>query len=136
MNQKALELNLMNTTFADPSGLSAGNVSSVGDLFQLVNYIYKQKPFIFDVTAKRNSFGLQPNDEFGELLNFNQFGDQDYFVGGKVGETIAAKQTSVSLHNLKIGGQERVLALILLGSEDRTADIETLLAFVAEQYGR
>ena len=38
MNEKAIELGLESTTFADPSGLNAANVSSAYDLSRLISY--------------------------------------------------------------------------------------------------
>ncbi len=38
MNEKAVELGLQNTTFADPSGLNANNVSSAFDLSHLITF--------------------------------------------------------------------------------------------------
>ena len=38
MNEKAIELGLQNTTFADPSGLNANNMSSAFDLSHLITF--------------------------------------------------------------------------------------------------
>ena len=38
MNEKAIELGLENTSFADPSGLNADNVSSAYDLSRLISF--------------------------------------------------------------------------------------------------
>ena len=38
MNEKALELGLQNTAFADPSGLNANNISSAFDLSHLITF--------------------------------------------------------------------------------------------------
>ena len=38
MNEKAIELGLQNTSFADPSGLNANNVSSAFDLSHLITF--------------------------------------------------------------------------------------------------
>ena len=38
MNEKAIELGLQNTTFADPSGLNANNISSAFDLSHLITF--------------------------------------------------------------------------------------------------
>ncbi|MCS6763890.1 MAG: D-alanyl-D-alanine endopeptidase [Candidatus Protistobacter heckmanni] len=42
MNRKAVELNMADTKFADPTGLTSHNVSSAGDLVKLVNAAYTQ----------------------------------------------------------------------------------------------
>ncbi len=136
MNDKAAELGMKETVFADPSGLSADNVSSLADLFSLTRYIYSSRPFIFEVTAEKDKAGAYTADEFGSLLNFNRIEDVENFIGGKVGETAAAGQTSVSLHRVKIQGEERVLVVILMGSENRVADVKTLLEYASARFER
>lgn len=134
MNAKARQLGMMDTSFADPSGLSAENVSSVADLYILTKYIYNDKKFIFDITANETLSTVYVGGEFDGLINFNEVEDMENFVGGKVGETNAAGQTSVSLHKLKFQGVERTLAIILLGSEGRREDINTLISYAQNRF--
>jgi len=135
MNTKARQLGMLETTFADPSGLSAENISSVGDLYKLAKYIHEQKRFIFEVTADAVVPNTYISDEFAGMVNFNQIQGVDNFIGGKVGETLAAGQTSVSLHAATFSGEERVLVVILLGSDQRTDDILTLIEYVELRFG-
>jgi hypothetical protein len=74
--------------------------------------------------------------EFGELLNFNKVEGLDNFLGGKVGETIAAGQTSISLHRLMVQGKSRTLAVIILGSKDRHGDVVALYEYAKERFAR
>ena len=134
MNTKARQLGMLHTAFADPSGLSADNVSTVSDLYKLVRYIYQKKRFIFDLTNKETVFDSRVGGEFSDLINFNPIEDAEGFVGGKVGETIAAGQTSVSLHKIKIKGQQRLIAVILLGSDSRADDVLNLLSYVKNRF--
>lgn len=136
MNAKARQLGMLQTHFADPSGLSAENTSSIGDLYRLTSYIYKNRSFIFEITANEKVPSAYVGGEFDGLVNFNEVEDMDSFVGGKVGETLAAGQTSISLHRLKLQGEERTLAVILLGSTDRTDDVETLISYVQDRFDR
>ncbi len=136
MNAKARQLGMMDTQFADPSGLSAENKSTLGDLYTLTRYIQEKRSFIFAITAEGEIPSAYVGGEFDGLINFNEVEDMESFIGGKVGETLAAKQTSISLHKLTFQGEERTLAVILLGSEQRTADIETLLTYVEYRFGR
>jgi serine-type D-Ala-D-Ala endopeptidase (penicillin-binding protein 7) len=135
MNQKALSLGMVDTHFADPSGLSAENTASLSDLLRLAQYIYTNRSFIFELTANQNLPTAHIGGEFGELLNFNKVEDLDNFIGGKVGETIAAGQTSVTLHQISVKGSERVVAIIILGSEDRNKDVRELLRYAEERFG-
>lgn len=136
MNAKARQLGMMHTHFADPSGLSAENTSSLGDLYTLTKYIHDNRSFIFEITANKKLPSAYVGGEFDGLINFNEVKDMDSFVGGKVGETQAAKQTSISLHELTFQGEERTLVVILLGSEGRTDDIKTLISYVQGRFGR
>lgn len=132
MNKKAAALGLSDTTFADPSGLDDGNVASAADLFTLTQYIATYRPFIFEMT--RAGGAEHYAGELGELTNFNVVKGMANFAGGKIGETLAAGQTSVSLHTVVVEGHERTLAVILLGSQERNADIKRVLDFIAEHY--
>lgn len=136
MNAKARQLGMMHTRFADPSGLSADNISSLGDLYTLTKYIHDNRSFIFEITANTKLPSAYVGGEFDGLINFNEVKDMDNFIGGKVGETLAAKQTSISLHKLTFQGEERTLAVILLGSEGRTEDIKTLISYVQSRFGQ
>lgn len=136
MNEKAQLLGLTHTHFADPSGLSAENVSSVGDLLRLTQYIYESRRFIFDITANQEMSTAYVSGEFGALVNFNQVADWTNLVGGKVGETIAAGQTSVTLHKIVVRGQERTLAIIILGSKERSRDVGALYGYALERFAR
>jgi len=136
MNAKARQLGMLGTHFADPSGLSAENVSSVGDLYTLAKYIYDNRSFIFEMTANGSVPSAYVGNEFEGLMNFNEVKGLDNFIGGKVGETQAAGQTSVSLHRVTVQGEERVVVVILLGSDSRTEDVEALVSYVQQRYGR
>lgn len=136
MNTKARQLGMLQTNFADPSGLSSENVSSVGDLYTLTQYIKKNKGFIFEITANAELASAQSGGEFIDLVNFNEVEGLDNFIGGKVGETNAAGQTSVSLHSVEFQGETRTLVVIILGSSQRSEDIKTLISYVQNRYGR
>jgi hypothetical protein len=135
MNAKARQLGMLNTTFTDPSGLSAGNVSTVGDLYRLAQHIDQNRSFIFDITRDVNLPSTYVGGDFAGLINFNEVEDVTGFVGGKVGETIAAGQTSLSLHELTIDGTTRTVVVIVLGSTGRTADVQALVSFVENRFG-
>jgi len=135
MNAKARQLGMLNTTFADPSGLSSDNVSTVGDLYRLAQHIDQNRSFIFDITRDVNLPSAYVGGDFSGLINFNEVEDVTGFVGGKVGETLAAGQTSISLHELRIDGTTRTVVVIVLGSTDRTADVQTLVSFIENRFG-
>lgn len=135
MNEKAKAIGLINTNFDDPSGLSAANTSTVRDLLGLIKYIYSTRQFIIDLTANQDLPTAYVSGEFGTLSNFNEVDGLENFIGGKVGETTAAGQTSVTLHKIKVKGDERVIAIVLLGSDSRNADVTELLGYATARFG-
>ncbi|MEK7462540.1 MAG: L,D-transpeptidase family protein [Patescibacteria group bacterium] len=136
MNTKAKQIGMLESNFVDPSGLGNGNTSTLADLFRLTQYIHINRNFIFEITAKEKLTGVRDTGEFSDLANFNEVDEMNNFVGGKIGETTAAGQTSISLHEVSIQGSKRTVAIILLGSTGRDADVRTLMTFVEEQYRR
>ncbi len=134
MNDKAAALGLSETVFTDPSGLNEGNVSSVGDLLRLAQYIYNNRSFILELSANQDIATAYTKGQFGKLENFNTIEGIDSFIGGKVGDTLAAGQTSVSYHQLNVKGEERVVVIVLLGSQSREADIRELLTYMEERF--
>jgi D-alanyl-D-alanine carboxypeptidase len=136
MNAKAIQLGMLDSTFTDPSGLDDGNVSTLADLYTLTKYIQENKRFIFEITANEIVPSAYIGDEFAGLVNFNEVEDMDSFVGGKIGETLTAGKTSISLHRVRFKDQDRILAVILLGAENRTQEIQSLIQYVKARFGR
>lgn len=135
MNDKAQALGLTETVFTDPSGLDDGNQSSVGDLLRLAQYIYSNRSFILELTANQDIPTAYKRGQFGTLENFNRIPGVESFIGGKVGDTLAAGQTSISFHRLMVKGEDRVVVIILLDSEDRIGDINDLIGYMHQRFG-
>ncbi|OGI61080.1 hypothetical protein A2814_01945 [Candidatus Nomurabacteria bacterium RIFCSPHIGHO2_01_FULL_38_19] len=126
MNQQAENLKMSQTSYEDPSGLSPNNKSTVSDLFRLVGYIRQQKPDLLQITTER-SF----NNKKHSWSNISQFLRKDGYLGGKSGYTNEAKQTVVSLFSLPLGESGlRPIAITLLGSQDRSRDVENILKYL------
>ncbi len=89
MNEKAIELGLTSTTFADPSGLNADNVSSAYDLSRLITYAATDPQISPIVAPIMRMAELQRLDEpaHDAIKNTNRLvvdGDVDV-MGGKTG---------------------------------------------------
>lgn len=134
MNEKAYAIGMENTTFADASGLDDRNVSTLGDLLRLVQYIHNNRRFIFNLTMDPDMESAYQGGEFAGLENFNKVADSDDFYGGKVGETSAAGQTSITLHKVAVRGVERIVTIIVLNSEDREQDVNKLHTYFTERF--
>lgn len=129
MNKTAALLGMKNTYYEDPSGLNPKNVSTVGDQFKLAKYIYEKYPSIFDTTlVKIFKVGNHTwTNRNAILLNIKSF------IGGKNGFIDEAKQTTVSLFNIPmLKGGDRVVAVVILKSPDKTTDAKKLLDFVTK----
>ncbi|MDC1205453.1 serine hydrolase [Candidatus Pacebacteria bacterium] len=133
MNEVGVAMGLSNTIFTDPSGLDDGNISSVSDMMRLLQYIHQNKSFILDLTADNEVSNTYTTGQFGDLMNFNYIDDVD-FVAGKVGETLAAGQTSVSLHRVSVHDTDRLITIVLLGTQKRSEDTKLLISYVKDTF--
>ncbi len=139
MNAKAFSLQMNDTQFADPSGISPQNISTAKDLGKLLQYIYYKRPFLFDISrgVAFENVGLIKIGEtvpIADLKNFNEFVGQPDLIGIKNGSTIAAKQTMASVWNIHTEKGDVPVAIIVLGSNDRKKDTEALLQWVKKNF--
>lgn len=128
MNEKALAIGLTSTHFDDPAGLSPETVSTSRDLFKLVQYIYKYKSYILDVTK------LPEYSSGGHTWhNISRFVNDTNYLGGKNGYTDEARHTLISLFSLPISEfSSRNIAFILLDGDTGTKeeDMRAMVKFV------
>lgn len=134
MNDKAASIGMSHTTFVDPSGAGAGNVSTTEDLFMLAKYIYSNRSFIFNITSGKVKDSAYGPSKFPNISNLNDFVDNSYFFGGKNGKTTAALETSLSVFEFPVSQSKRPVVLIVLGSQDRKADAEALLEYTLNHF--
>ena len=134
MNAKAKAIGMSHTVFTDPSGRDAGNVSTAEDLFMLAKYLLKNRLFILNMTAGKETSNAYGSLLFSNIRNFNRITNDADFVGGKVGLTNSASDTLVSIYDIEINGGKRGVAFVLLGSADYTKDVREILAWVKENY--
>lgn len=135
MNEKAAAFGMKDTKFADPSGVSGGNVSTVEDLFILAKYLYNNRSFILNLSAGKLNTLIYGKSIFSDLENFNIFGGEENFVGGKVGETSAAKGTIISIFEMPTEAGSRPIVIIALGSDNRAEDVRAILDYVKFNFG-
>jgi D-alanyl-D-alanine endopeptidase (penicillin-binding protein 7) len=114
MNEKALELGLESTTFADPSGLNPDNVSSAYDLSRLISFASADErlsPIMrtveYRVSTSRRSFNIHSTNR---LLG----GDVDV-LGGKTGFISKAGYCLATL--LRLPQSNHQVAVVVLGAE-------------------
>jgi len=134
MNDWARSLQMTQTFFADPSGLSTGNQSTVTDLFKLAKYLNEKKQNLLEITTLRSH-----TDKKRGWSSNNQFLHKEGYQGGKSGYTDPARQTVLSLFSLPLTEEApRNIAIALLGSNDRLKDVEGILKYLGDNiaYGR
>lgn len=135
MNAKAKTIQMNDTIFADPAGVSDGNTSSLKDLAKLAKYISDKRAFLWNVTLG-NAKIVFGNGELSEIKNFNEFAGEPNLIGMKNGETRIAKQTILTVWKFKDkDNNERHILIGVLGSEDRKMDVQTLLGWFKANFG-
>lgn len=135
MNTKAKSIGMTNTTFADPSGASAENISTAEDLFMLTKYIYNNRNFIFDITSEKINDKIYGFNGFLDLKNLNYFTKNEYFWGGKNGKTTAAQETNLSVLKVPVDGVHRPVVFIVLGSPNVESDSKILIENILKDFG-
>lgn len=128
MNKKAKAIGMKQTSFADPSGLSENNTSTVSDLLKMMQYIFSYKHYILDIS--REKFYQLGRHHWN---NYNNIANVSSFLGGKNGYTDEAQRTLAAIFSLPLSEFEnRHIAVIILKSEDRRADTLKILDFVQD----
>lgn len=135
MNNKAESLAMRQTTFADPSGKSAENISTAEDFAKLAKYILEKRRFLFDISRGKQYLTFGPIN-FGGLENYNEFVDRENLIGVKNGQTTAAGETMLTVWNLRSAkdAEDSRIAIVVLGSVDRVADTGALLDWLRDGF--
>lgn len=118
MNEKAIELGLENTTFADPSGLNPANMSSAYDLSRLISFATSDDriaPIMrtqnFTVHTARRAINIRSTNR---LLT----ADGVEVMGGKTGFISKAGFCLATL--LRLPQSNQTVAVVVLGARSNT----------------
>ena len=97
MNKKAKEIGLIESTFANPTGLDEvkGNLSSAYDMAVLTSYAYKNDTFKKIIGTKTYKLNTNKNNYIWNNKH-KLLGKYKYATGGKTGYTKKAKRTLVT----------------------------------------
>lgn len=119
MNEKAIELGLENTSFADPSGLNPNNVSTAYDLSRLISYASADERIAsimrmqsYTVTTSRRTFRINNTNK---LLG----GEGVDVMAGKTGFISKAGYCLATL--LRLPHSQQTVAVVVLGAKSNTA---------------
>jgi D-alanyl-D-alanine endopeptidase (penicillin-binding protein 7) len=118
MNEKAIELGLESTSFADPSGLNAANVSSAYDLSRLISYASADERIAsimrmqhYELTTSRRTVRINNTNK---LLT----GTGVDVMAGKTGFITKAGYCLATL--LRLPQSQQTVAVVVLGAKSNT----------------
>lgn len=129
MNKEAEHLRLNNTYFVDSTGYEAGNNSTARDLVKFSQYLLREKPEIWEITAYPEYQLYDSNGIFHHrLLNTNEIlGEFPEIIGGKTGYTSEAKGCLILILQDKRNGS--IFINVVLGSENRFEDMRKIIEY-------
>ncbi len=113
MNEKALELGLEATTFADPSGLNPANISSAYDLSRLISFAAADERIAPIMRTANYSFPTNRRTISIHSTNRLVMGGDIDVLGGKTGFITKAGYCLATLLRLPSGNQ---VAVVVLGA--------------------
>jgi len=117
MNEKAIELGMDNTKFVEPTGLDAGNISTVKDLVILANTVFANKDIYSIVGTDKTSYQILNNGRSNEVISTNSLlGTYLNIIAGKTGYS---DEAGGCLLTVARGEQGQEILTIILGSGDR-----------------
>lgn len=127
MNDKAAELSLPNTHFADPTGLTdRGDYTTAYELARLASVAIKNDTLSQVVSTKTKIIANLDNTKIYTLYNLNILLGKYGVVGVKTGFTPEAGGILVTEKN----DQGHRTIIVVMKSEDRFADTEKLLSLL------
>ncbi len=125
LNEKAQAIGLTKTSLVDPSGIGDQNISTASDLFKLFRYIHHGKAYVLSV-LKKSSYQAAGHQWVNNSEQLATLG----YLGGKSGHTNAAGDTFLGGFNVPFGNTSRSVVVVVLGSENRQTDVQTLLSYL------
>jgi len=126
MNKFAIQLGMIDTNLADPTGLSVQNLSTVEDLRRLAKFVFEEQPYIFSISRRQSdSIVDRAHGARKRLDNINALAGTDEFLGGKTGSTPEAEGNLISI--FEVSGRTDPIIIIVLGTDDRFGETEIIL---------
>jgi serine-type D-Ala-D-Ala endopeptidase (penicillin-binding protein 7) len=138
MNEKALELGLLSTTFADPSGLNPANVSSAYDISRLISYAATDEttaPIIAPI-MQTTSYTVSTNRRKVKINNTNRLMAAGLdVIGGKTGFISKAGYCLATLLRLPQGKEVAVVVLGATSGQGRVWETRHLFNWLTDKAG-
>jgi len=133
MNQKAKNMGLANTNFADPSGLDPGNRSSAWDLNRLMQEVLKYQ--VLQNIMQTSTIDFQSVDgKFNHHIASTDklLGKLPEIIGGKTGYTEEAGNCMILAWRAPNG--QGIVISIIMDSQDRLAESEALVRWTKDAF--
>ena len=133
MNEVAQGLGMIQTNFADPTGISSLDQSSPEDLRKLAAFLYEEHPDVLAAArSKETKIQELASGAVRTLTSINAFSGRPEFLGGKTGYTDEAGGNLVSIFSYL----HRPVFIVVLGTEDRFGETEKLFEWLKKSYAR
>ena len=133
MNQKAKNMGLANTNFADPSGLDPGNRSSAWDLNRLMQEVLKYQ--VLQNIMQTSTIDFQSVDgKFNHHIASTDklLGKLPEIIGGKTGYTEEAGNCMILAW--RAPNNQGTIVSIIMDSQDRLAESAAILEWTKEAF--
>lgn len=130
MNDKAKQLGMSDTYFANPTGLDEdinNSYSSAYDLVLLIRYLIRRYPEVVDISKTEHIYlpKTENHQDYDMYSGINLLTTYPGVVGFKTGYTPRAGLTLITL----LRKEEKEIVGVLLGSEDRRDEARELLDY-------
>jgi D-alanyl-D-alanine endopeptidase (penicillin-binding protein 7) len=135
MNEKAIELGLESTAFADPSGLNPANVSSAYDLSRLISFAAGNDQLA--AIMRTAQYTVRTSRRTVNIHNTNRLvlGGEVDVMGGKTGFITKAGYCLATLLRLPTGNQVAVVVLGANSNVGRFWETRHLFNWLSEKAG-
>jgi D-alanyl-D-alanine endopeptidase (penicillin-binding protein 7) len=135
MNKKANSLGMKDTVYVEPTGLNAGNKSTVTDLVKLGVVAFSEPKLADATTRKEHSFITLDNKEFHKLISQNVLLDSYLNItGAKTGFTYDAGYCMVAQAENDSGNEVITVVLGSKSSDTRFEEVKALTTWAFDNY--
>lgn len=134
MNEKAKAIGMENSSFADTSGVLSADTSSAADLFLLAKYLNYNRSFVLHMSMGKENRSAYGVSKYRNVANLNDIPGISGLIGAKIGLSSSAKDSMFAVFKIKISGETRPVAIIVLGSDDAKRDVKTLLDYIGDNF--
>ncbi|MFH1537237.1 MAG: hypothetical protein ABID45_04570 [Patescibacteria group bacterium] len=136
MNDKAVMLSMKDSSFVEPTGLEAGNKSSVKDLVKLAKAAFSRDVIVGPMQMATHEMKREGSDEVITIKNTNKLIKEGYskIVAGKTGYTEEAGFCFLSLAENEWGDEIIVAVLGVPDDDQRFWEAKEIIDWVFNNY--